>query len=548
MEPPKPHLNDDGTYRFVGDLKTAVGPVPFLTHSFPDILPRAKTIGLLAVPANEAVPSIQGHNVSDILAWKTLMHREGRKANQVWLSSIDMAELIQTHEGTWTFAHGEDPACFAGTIATADLQGKNVSGAVGDNPDVPNAPVELYASPEDLKTAFGKQIRDKFQTAKDDNSALVIFASGRCDASQTIHIDLDTHVSVSQQAILDFAGVGPEGSDIPIVLITPAVFSGGWLVNPHIGRKATISDGKALDLWAKHCGGFFMTWADDLLTTGDTCPLLTADEQKAAPSDLTPLKISLRPLKDEFRAEIQRLLQCQLSKFTTIHSFDTSDSSTDDWETYWSQRLGKSLADWKKKWADLPVVPSDAKCDGLPFLGHAFGGSKSSQVAHLKFLTKLELDTCTGDWDKKAYAETDGMLRDFMAETLPTEKQCKVSSLNTHPLRSLLTHFVIRTFTISWSFVHLVSTWPTPLSASLDILCPKASLVATGTTTPTGWSLSSSPFRRFSRMLGLVCLSFGPASLPECPATTSFGPASMSPMPWRRSTSRSVPMRKSRSS
>ena len=289
---------------------------------------------------------------------------------QSWLSLIDIEQAIEEHSCTYKHT------------------GKDVTAAKDTN-------IAVIPQTNQLIDRFIDQIRIRAVKARYYKTTLVILAFGPVTPEQDLCFGLeeDSFINTHQlrQAIL--AG---EEFDIPVILLTPSVFTSGWAVNPVLCGSSHFAAKRNVKLISLSCGSVF---AADLTHkfTERTTPLLKDSERAKIPyDDLMPIYPSneQRQLRDTLHTSIHQTLIQRVPQLAPGHFFDFS-AKHDAWEVY-APRRGRSLRFWRDKWGPSsiasPVPPAVASS-----LGSAFGGTVESQVFHVRFLARLEIHTSRKD-------------------------------------------------------------------------------------------------------------------------------------------------------
>ncbi|EOO01690.1 putative serologically defined colon cancer antigen 1 protein [Phaeoacremonium minimum UCRPA7] len=361
------------------NFKSATADISFTIHSMPDIPANAQIIGICALNKEDALPENHGWIVSDLLAFKQLMFKEGNKDAQIWMSTADLATAIRDTEDKHAHVESIDSSS---EPDMNQIKGKDISAATS------GLPFKVFPSMSKLHLGFIKEVRERAKLAQKNKTALVIFGMGLSNATQDLIIGSSSEIVTKDR--LSRA----TGNEVPLILVTPAAFSGGWQINTELGEKHdSVSNAIRKNLIASWCKTTFT-------------PKITSNE--FASGDLGQggvEKGSAQPL-------------------THIFNFDPS---CDEWEKLWASRVGAPLTYWQRKWNKFPAVEFLRRSDGYGFLGSAFGGTQSSQLAHVRFLVAHELRTCIGDWDKAFSTSTKEFLQDFIDTEDVTEKHSMTS-------------------------------------------------------------------------------------------------------------------------
>ncbi|KAK3365153.1 hypothetical protein B0T24DRAFT_537702, partial [Lasiosphaeria ovina] len=387
-------------------LKAAVVESSLIIHNPPDIPPKAEILGVCAVSMENADQNKYGWIVADFLRWKTLFHRVGNKAAQTWLSSLDIAAFLEGVAGL--------------DINNSDEAAQKILG--GKNDHIVGLPTDAV----DLKASVLKHIIDRARVAKENDTTLFIMVFAPVTPEQDICIDFGNQDKIYLPAdqISQAIWEAVDHTDQPVILMTPSPFTGGWACNPSIMGTCTVSD-RVLNIMSKSCGAAFANRFIDLCTTRRT-PLLTDDQRIMVEYDdmmpLRPTDLQVE-LLHKFQRKIHEVLEQRLSGLAVHHTLDFEESR-DAWTTY-APRTGRPLAGfWAKRW-DKPSVAVNQNIDRFEFFGEAFGGTRASQIFHLKYLAAIELETCPGDWTKGVTGITHSLLSGFLVTRFPEEALVK---------------------------------------------------------------------------------------------------------------------------
>jgi hypothetical protein len=214
---------------------------------------------------------------------------------------------------------------------------KNVSHAGFDDK------ILVQTNPEQLRANFKEAVNQRSALAKRDNTSLVLIVSGPVTAEQDIIFDVsitDRSSHVLNMTAADIRKAVVPG--VPVIFITPAVFSGGWLVNLCLtGNKPqgiSLTD-EIIKKWlAQHCATSF---ASDLLEafTVRVSPLLTDEERRAIrhPGRLMPVNATVQAklLHYELAAQIQQYLSQKFAVHGFSHEFVFEDA-----HYHWNRQAG----------------------------------------------------------------------------------------------------------------------------------------------------------------------------------------------------------------
>ncbi|KAK4137043.1 hypothetical protein BT67DRAFT_454718 [Trichocladium antarcticum] len=419
-------------------LQAAMSEASLIIHSPPDIPPNAEILGVCGVSAENADQHKYGWMVADFLHWKTLFYRVGNKEAQTWISSLDLLDYLDGIRG----------------IDMDD--GAPIRKIAGEhNGQVTKIPGEA----DGYMAAFVGQIAQSARAAVARKTTLFIMVFAPVTPEHDICIDfsgeMKTYMTAEHlhETIHDAVGNVP----LPVILVTPSAFTGGWLCRPwFMNRPACSSSDTMMRVIAKSCGGAFSERFVHAFTHRDT-PLLT-DIQRAKFMYDDPMPIGPTTLQTDllhrFQRQIHESLEKRLSALALQHAFiiprdDTEDSSSavDSWTSF-APRQGRSMRFWAKQWP--PSRPRIENADPFEFLGEAFGGSQQSQLFHLKYLAEIELDTCPGDWNKNGNGTTRLLLLNALRELVPNEDNMKrvFDAIEFRASSMVLAHTIAKAFNL----------------------------------------------------------------------------------------------------
>lgn len=269
--------------------------------------------------------------------------------------------------------------------------------------------------------------------AAQKQSALVIMVFAPVTPEQDICIDFGekkVYLTVEhiRTAIQDALGA----MKLQVVFITPSPLTGGWLCRPSlIGYHTCSSSDRMMRLMAKACGGAFAERFMRTFAEGDSPLLSDSHRQKIKFNDPMPLRPTQAQTDGlhKFQRQIHETLESRFSGLARIHGFvlspesvDSSTAFSDMWMEY-GPRQGRPLNSWNESWG--PHRPQVSHPHRFEFLGEAFGGTRESQVFHLKYLIAIELGTNPGDWDRLVGGGTRSLFTNFTQIHLPSEDDVK---------------------------------------------------------------------------------------------------------------------------
>lgn len=363
----------------------------FTTHTIPDISPDAGIVGLCAVPKERAGRNDLGWHIANFLAFKALFCGETHPRAQTWLSQCDIARIVEASPDD--YAHGKDGRLVDGAAQPStylDQEGKTC---------YRKDEIKVVQNGQDLMAEFTSALTAKHQVAKAKGVPLVIIACGLTNAEQDIYFGkVDATYRITTEKLRQLLG-----PDADVILITPAMFSAGWTINPFLCRSPVGHvRGDDLDFLARQVGGAFALKISTHFL-GWKCPLL--DYERLSPADRVGIypgpEIPTKKQHEHFKAlkqKIQSVLIGGLSPIHGDHSF-YFNSENDDWEQLVGPRKYKPLSHYEKKWSGLKTRTGAAINEGIfHFLGNAFGGNAKSQANHIKHLIQEAFESCPGAW------------------------------------------------------------------------------------------------------------------------------------------------------
>ncbi|CAJ2504083.1 Uu.00g114770.m01.CDS01 [Anthostomella pinea] len=427
----------------------------FVTQALPDIHPDSGIVGLCAVPSDRAGMEDMGWHIADFLAFRTLLNGKNHPKAQTWLSQSDIAGLVREHPER--YVHGKDRRVVGPASETATIKQKNGDVDREDN-------TRVVSSIEQLKAAFLAAIREKAAIVKKHKYPLVIIVCGLTSLEQDIFFEKsstddtetgpendDGQENGAEQDIKSergsLTGQGGQGGhdveaatrctnseirneageDIEAILITPALFSAGWQVNASFCRSpATATHADRTDFLARQFGGIFAKVLVEQFL-GWKCPMLDAEKVDQADEGFPgPAKPSeeVRTRIDNLKTKVQSYLVGRFSTHHQDHSF-SFDIEKDDWAMLIGERKHASLDTIKERWEKVESLgATQSNQDNLAFLGTAFGGTRSSQLNHIKHLIKESFEAWPGYWATGFGQNAKRIFEKFMNTVAPEILDC----------------------------------------------------------------------------------------------------------------------------
>ncbi|KAK0749353.1 hypothetical protein B0T18DRAFT_298412, partial [Schizothecium vesticola] len=382
-------------------LKAALAEASLIVHCPPDIPLDAEIVGVCALDEMHAVPNGLGWIAADFMAWKTLFHDH-------WFSTLNIKKFSKDFSGL-------------------DLEdGNNGEKILGKHRD------EIAGLPANntlFVPAFLDMIATRARVAYERKTTLFIMCFAPVTAEQTVVVDFGMDVKVRTYIPVDWIRIvirDAVGHDMQVVFLTPSPLTGGWMCRPTLFPMpiAGATSESVRRIIAKTCGGIFADSCVKIFTTRDT-PLLTPEQRicvqyhdmmPVGPTDYQTMRLHL------FQRGIHEALErraCPLAKSHVFHF----DPKTDAWATLAPRRHRSLVQFWGKKWDQAGAV--EEVFDRFAFLGEAHGGTRTSQVFWLKYLTSIELETCPGDWGKGVTGPTPTYFQNFIRDDDPTDNTFK---------------------------------------------------------------------------------------------------------------------------
>lgn len=294
---------------------------------------------------------------------------------QHWFSSLDVEKFIQD------VGFGDNSA--ETSHAILGKQKDHIAPIAADN--------------EAFIDSFLKAVAARAQAANERKATLFLMVFAPVTPEHDIVVDFDSGpkknykfltVEKIRKAIRN--AVGHE--QLPVVLMTESPLTGGWMCHPSLfGTLPTHADGM-LELIARSCGGAFADEFMNSFTTRST-PIITDEQRSKVPyEDMTPVG-GQTPSLHAFQRAIHECLEFRLSPIGKRHLLYYEPSS-DAWNML-GPREGYPLI---RFWGEKLEAPDDIDIDmegvdRFEFIGDAFGGTRESQVFHLKYLVSVEFET-----------------------------------------------------------------------------------------------------------------------------------------------------------
>ncbi|KAI0203390.1 hypothetical protein F4808DRAFT_458154 [Astrocystis sublimbata] len=395
----------------------------FVTQTVPALHRYAGIVGLCTVPDNKASMEELGWHVADFLAYRALLCGDNPPKAQTWLSMSDIPALVE--EQPERYVHGKQRRLVGSAVHPGKQQNQ---GGQADRAD----DIQVEKSPDLLKESFIAAVKQKLEIVKKYRYPLLLIICGRTSLEQDIYFGTIDDPKRYTMANLR-QDLGQNIDDVEVAVVTPCIFSAGWQVNASFGRQRSVQ-GNQLDFLARQFGG---TFAQDLSKTfvGWKCPAL--DEKKVDPRVRTerfpgPARPSeeVKQLMTQVTVKLQSCLIGGMTATPTDHSFSFY-RSTDEWEKLIGNREKspdhRSLSWYEHKWTELPTAQGSDSADkdkGYGFLGNAFGGTKKSQLNHIRFLVVESYMAWPDHWASNFGQETKLAFERIMGQENPQDVDC----------------------------------------------------------------------------------------------------------------------------
>ncbi|KAI1801738.1 hypothetical protein F4811DRAFT_563750 [Daldinia bambusicola] len=389
----------------------------FVTHTIPDISPDSGVIGLCAVPHDRAGKHDLGWHIADFLAFKALLCGETHSKAQTWLSQCDIASLVNDNPDD--YAHGEDRRLV--NVAAASSSYTDRQGISQKRDDE----IKVELSAEKLMDDFLATLAKKSLIAKGRGLPLIIVICGLTTLEQDVFFgETDPRVRVTSEKMREVLG-----EQVEVIVITPALFSAGWLVNPSFCRSPTRKlRADRTEFLARQFGAIF---AKDLVDhfLSWSCPFIDWDQLDGKEKDGLypgPVRLSERQHNaiEAFKVNTHNTLAGRLSAWNKNHSFNF-EVHGDDWQKLVGPRRHKPLSYFKQKWEKLGVsATATTNEQRLEFLGGAFGGNKASQERHIKHLVNDSFSAWSGYWALPFGRSARAAFHMFLGNGYPDYREC----------------------------------------------------------------------------------------------------------------------------
>ncbi|KAI0399502.1 hypothetical protein F4802DRAFT_34835 [Xylaria palmicola] len=467
-----PQQSDAGTRQALAPTATTFTPKvveaskevlnsSFITQTPPSLHQYAGIVAICTVSGDQAGMDNLGWHIADFLAFRALLCGDNPPKAQTWLAMCDIPALAEANPER--YIHGKDRRLVGSAARPEQRQGPRGLIDREDN-------IQIETSAGSLKERFVTEVKAKLGIAKKHKYPLVLIVCGFTSPDQDIYFGRpDTEHRYTLGALR--GELGDDINHVEAMVVTPSLFSAGWHINPSFGGTESprqVRGGRA-DFLARQFGGLF---AQDLSKSflGWSCPVL--DEAKVDPRTRAKERFpgpvlpsdEVKALASQLQIKIQSCLLGGLSTNHMDHSF-SFDKSEDEWETLIGDRgspPGYRALDWyEQKWAKF--VPAQSKSDdgGLAFLGNAFGGTRASQLHHIKYLIEESYLAWPDHWASNFGQETRKDFERFMAMDNPDDLECHeiFNILENRVKQSVLADSIVQYFDLPMPHNHRSRDW-----------------------------------------------------------------------------------------
>ncbi|KAI1161657.1 hypothetical protein F5B18DRAFT_425866 [Nemania serpens] len=405
----------------------------FITQTVPNAHRYAGIIGICTVAEDEADMNNLGWHIADFLAFRALLCGDNPPKAQTWLSMCDIPALVEADPERYT--HGKERRLVGSAARPVKREGP--SGLVDREDNI-----QVEASAESLKEKLILAVKQKLKIARKGEYSLLLIICGRTSPEQDIYFGKpDIHHRYTMKDLR--CELGDSINHVDATVVTPSLFSAGWHVNTSFGRlNSTDLSGNRAEFLARQSGGLF---ARDIaqIFLGWKCPALDEDkvDHLIRTSEMFPGPLrqsdEVEALTSQIRTKIHSHLIGGISSFPMNHSF-SFDKSKDEWEILVGHREKSvdyhGLDYHRQKWEKLPYAQNAESSDkGFSFLGNVFGGTRVSQLNHIRYLLEESYLAWPDYWVLNFGQETKNDFERIMA----TER---LDDLSLHEVFNVLEH------------------------------------------------------------------------------------------------------------
>ncbi|KAI8958609.1 hypothetical protein F5Y11DRAFT_362476 [Daldinia sp. FL1419] len=372
------------------DASREVLDATFVSNTIPDINPNSGVVGLCAVPHDRAGIDDLGWHIADFLAFKALLCGETPPKSQTWFSQCDIVGIVKSNPQR--YLHGKESRLV--NVAAVSSSYTDGRGRVQERDDH----IKVETSTERLIEDFLTALSDKAQIAKEKDLPLTVIICGLTTLEQDVFFEENnSRRRVTSERIREVLG-----NHVDAVVITPALFSAGWMVNPSFCRPpAGKVRADRTEFLARQFGAIFSKDFVDSFSSW-SCPFIDWDHLHVEKDGKFPGP--LRPSRQQqdaivaFKVKIHNILAGRFSPVHGDHSLNF-DAANDEWQKLVGPRQYKPLSYFRQKWENLGLSSTKAVDETrLEFLGGAFGGNRASQEKHIKHLIYDSFTAWPGYW------------------------------------------------------------------------------------------------------------------------------------------------------
>lgn len=404
-----------------GEVDDSVLDATYITHSIPDIPPHSHVVGLCTVSRDQAGMDKLGYHITDFLSFKYLLHND---VEQVWIAHCDVIKIV--NEQPNLYVHGKERRILIDAEGVDNGEGTDHQGAYSHG-----AGLEIQTDRQNLMADFIIACSVEAHLSEKSGTPLVIVVCGPTTLQQDIFFgDAEAANHLKSETISHAIG-----GSVEAIMITPALFSAGWQVNPSLTRSPVQVRADRGEFLAKQFGGVFTKFHVGHFV-GPNCPFFNGDgmdTREVKDKFSNPfLSDEQKKLLADLKVTLHNSLASRLSVGYGDHSFNF-EAERDDWEKLIGPRKHLSLEDYRKKWEKLGVNTRPSNNEHFGFLGHAFGGNKSSQLSHLKDLIKESFASWPAYWELPASNVARAIFKKLLDEQSTDENFC-------HEIFSVLEH------------------------------------------------------------------------------------------------------------
>ncbi|KAI1091989.1 hypothetical protein F5B19DRAFT_242417 [Rostrohypoxylon terebratum] len=404
-----------------GEDDGSVLDATYITHSIPDVPSGSHVVGLCTVPRDQAGMDNLGYHITDFLAFKYLLHSD---VEQVWFAHCDVVEIVNQQPNL--YVHGKDRRMIIHAEGVSDDEGTSYQGTYSHATGL-----KVQTDRQKLMADFLIACSVKAHLSVESRTPLIVVVCGPTNLQQDIFFGETGSANHLKSETISHA----IGDMVEAIMVTPALFSAGWQVNPSFTRSPVQVRADRGEFLAKQFGGVFTKFHVGHFV-GPTCPFfngngMNAEEVKDKFSNPF-LSDEQKQLLADLKVTLHNSLVGRLSVGYGDHSFNF-EMEYDDWEKLINARHYLSLDDYRKKWEKLGKNTEHVYNGSFGFLGDAFGGNKSSQLSHLKHLVKESFASWPAYWELPASNGARAIFMKLLDEQSTDENFC-------HEIFSVLEH------------------------------------------------------------------------------------------------------------